>query len=85
MKLQRLFAAALAAAALLSGCTSLSLNDPDILAPPKAGGNRAQVQNMIEKDAKGSYTLIYPEAGEFKSGIIQHDINGDDIEEAVAL
>ena len=85
MKLQRLFAAALAAAALLSGCTSLSLNDPDILAPPKAGGNRAQVQNMIEKDAKGSYTLIYPESGEFKSGIIQHDINGDDIEEAVAL
>lgn len=83
MKLQRLFAAVIAAAALLSGCTSLSLNDPDILALPKAGGNRAQIQSMIEKDAKGSYTLIYPETGEYKSGIIRHDLNNG--EEVVAL
>lgn len=85
MKVQRMLAAVITTAVLLSGCTSLSLNDPDILAPPKAGGDRAQVQSMIEKDANGSYTLIYPASGEYKSGIIRHDLNGDDVEEAVAL
>ena len=85
MKVQRMLAAVLLTAILLTGCTSLSLNDPDILAPPKAGGDRAQVQRIIEKDAKGAYTLIYPAFGEYKSGIILHDINGDGADEAVAL
>ena len=85
MKGQRMLAAVMMTAVLLTGCTSLSLNDPDILAPPKAGGSRAQVQSMIEKDAKGSYSLIYPAAGDYKSGIIQHDINGDGVEEIAAL
>ena len=85
MKVQRMLAVVMMTAVLLTGCTSLSLNDPDILVPPKAGGGRAQIQDMIEKDAKGSYTLIYPSSGEYKSGIIQHDINGDDVEEAIAL
>ena len=64
MKVQRMLAAVMITAVLLTGCTSLSLNDPDILTPPKAGGDRAQVQSIIEKDAKGAYTLIYPESGE---------------------
>ena len=85
MKVQRLLAAVLAAVLLLSGCTSLSLSGVDILAPPKAAGNRAEVQGMIEKDAKGSYSLIYPSAGDFRSGIILQDINSDGTEEAVAL
>lgn len=85
MKVQQMLAAVMMTAVLLTGCTSLSLNDPDILAPPKAGGDRAQVQDMIEKDAKGAYTLIYPASGEYKSGIIRHDVNGDDVDEAIAL
>lgn len=85
MKVQRMLAAVITAAVLLTGCTSLSLNDPGILAPPKAGGDRAQVQSMIEKDAKGAYKLIYPASGEYKSGIIQHDVNSDGEDEAFAL
>ena len=85
MKVQRLLAAVLAAALLLTGCTSLSLSGSDILAPPKAAGSRAEVQSMIEKDAKGAYTLIYPNAGSYRSGIILQDLNDDGTEEAIAL
>lgn len=85
MKVQRLLAAVLITALLLSGCTSLSLSGVDILAPPKAAGSRAEVQSMIEKDAKGAYSLIYPSSGDYRSGIILQDINGDDTEEAIAI
>lgn len=85
MKVQRLLAAALAAALLLSGCTSLSLSGPDILAPPKAAGHRAEIQSMIEKDSGGAYSLIYPASGSYKSGIIMHDTDGDGADESVAL
>ena len=85
MKVQRLLAAVLLTVFLLTGCTSLSLSDSDILAPPKAAGNRAEVQSLIEKDAGGTYTLIYPSSGAYKSGIIQHDLNGDGSDEAIAL
>lgn len=85
MRKQRLIAIISAAALLLSGCSSLSLSGPDILTPPRAAGNRAQLQSLIEKDAGGSYTLITPLSGEYKSGIVSHDFDGDGEEDAIAL
>lgn len=85
MKIQRLLAAAVSAALLLSGCSALSLSGSDILAPPKAAGSRAEIQRMIEDDAGGSYTLIYPAKGDFRSGAMLRDIDGDGDDEAVAL
>jgi len=84
MRIQRLIAAALATV-LLSGCSSLSLSGPDILAPPKAAGHRAEIQSLIEKDAGGAYELIYPTSGSHKSGIVMIDADADGTEEAVAL
>ena len=85
MRLQRILAAVIIAALLLSGCTSLSLGKSEILTPPRASGIRADVQRLIESDAKGSYTLIYPTAGSNKTGMFLHDIDNDGVEEAVAL
>ncbi len=84
MRIQRLVATALATV-LLSGCTSLSLNGPDILAPPKAAGHRAEIQSLIEKDAGGAYALIYPASGSHKSGIVMIDVDADGVEEAFAM
>ena len=84
MRIQRLLATALATL-LLSGCTSLSLSGPDILAPPKAAGRRAEIQSLIEKDSGGAYALIYPTSGSYKSGIVMIDTDADGTEEAVAL
>lgn len=85
MRMRRLTAVICTAAVLLSGCTSLSLNGHDILAPPKAAGSRAELQKLIEKDSGGSYTLITPAAGDNKSSVINHDFDNDGNEETVAL
>ena len=85
MRKQHITAAVAAAALLLSGCSSLSLNGSDILAPPRAAGDRAGIQKMIEDDTDGRYELICPSEGDFKNGVIMHDLNGDGTEEAIAL
>lgn len=85
MRQQRIIATVITAALLLSGCTSLSLNGPDILTPPKAAGSRAEIQQLLEEDAGGGYTLLYPSSGAYKSGVVLHDLDGDGTDEAVAL
>ena len=85
MRIRRLTAVICTAALLLTGCTSLSLNGPDILAPPRAAGARAELQKLLEDDSSGSYSLINPVSGEYKSGMILHDLNNDGTDEAIAL
>lgn len=85
MRPQRILAAVIIAALLLSGCTSLSLGKSEILTPPGASGVRADVQRLIENDANGDYTLIYPTAGSNKTGMFLHDIDNDGVDEAIAL
>ena len=85
MKRLRLMIAVLTAAVLLSGCRALSLYGPDILTPPRASGGRAEIQHMIEEDAGGGYTLIYPSSGDYKSGVLLYDLDHNGAEEAIAL
>ena len=85
MRIQHITAAVAAAALLLSGCSSMSLNSSEILAPPRAAGDRAGIQKMIEDDTGGRYELIYPSNSDHKSGVITHDLNADGVDEAVAL
>lgn len=70
---------------LLSGCSVFSFEGTDIMCPPKATGNKAQIQKLIDKQTTGSYTLKYPKSGSNRSSIIMHDIDFDEEEEAVAL
>ena len=85
MRLQRILAAVIFTALLFSGCTSLGLGKSEILTPPRASGIRAEVQKLIESDAGGSFSLIYPTDGSNKNGMTLHDINNDGVEEAIAL
>ena len=85
MRLQRILAAVIITVLLVSGCSSMGLGKSEILTPPKASGTRAEVQRLIENDAGGSFSLIYPTDGSNKNGLTLHDINNDGIEEAVAL
>lgn len=85
MRIRRLIAASAAAAVLLSGCTSLSLNSHDILAPPRAAGSRAEIQSMMEKDSGGIYSLIYPVSGDYKSGVVQYDLDHDGVNEVISM
>lgn len=85
--MKKLCAAAMAAVLCLtlSGCSALSLNGPDLLTPPNAEGNQAQIQKLIQKNAGNNYEMVYPRSGEYQSSVIFHDLDGDGYEEAVAM
>ena len=84
MKIRRFGVAAAALCMMLTGC-SLSLNSPDILTPPKAEGDQAEIQELIKQSAGNSYEMVYPESGEYKSSVIFRNLDDDDDEEAVAM
>ncbi len=70
---------------LLSGCSALSFESADIMCPPKATGNKAEIQKLIDKQTSGNYTLKYPKNGLNRSSIVMHDIDNDEEEEAIAF
>ena len=80
-----MISAALLFCLLLSGCSGLSLNSSDLLAPPMADSDRAEIKSLIEESSGGDYSLIYPSSGEYKSAVIFRDMDSDGIEEAVAM
>lgn len=70
---------------LLSGCSALSLNETSIMCPPKATGNKADIQKLIDKQTSGEYVLKYPKNGSNRSSIVTHDLDHDDDEDAIAF
>lgn len=78
-------AACILAAALFSGCAPSGFDNSDLLRPPRATGDKAEIQQVIETKAGGDYTLKYPQNGDFHSAITTSDLDGDGIPEAIAL
>ena len=76
MKLKLSFILALITALIFTGC-SLSPNGSDLLHPPKTTGNEAEIEQLIESTAKGSYMLKYPNNGDYRSAIITKDFDKD--------
>ena len=85
MKQFRLTAAVIAICLLLSACNTLNLNTSGLMSPPRAEGNQARILSLIDENAGGNYTLIYPASGEYKSAVIFRDLDGSGEDEAVAL
>lgn len=82
------YAAALLGSILIfsaSGCSFAELGLDDALRPPKATGDEAEIEQLIENSADGAYTLKYPKSGNYRSAIIMKDLDGDDVSEAVAF
>ena len=78
-------AVALVLTLLLTGCSVFSFDGSDIMCPPKATGNEAQIQKLIDKQTTGEYTFKYPKNGTNRSSIIMQDLDNDNEEEAVAF
>lgn len=68
-----------------SGCSSIGLNDTELLRPPRATGEKAEIQNVIDNTVGTDYTLQYPKKGDYHSAIITEDLNGDGNEEAMVI
>lgn len=88
MNIKRLISAVLAAVLCcvsLAGCSGMSLTGSDVLTPPMAHGARSELQELIRESAGGAYSLVYPSSGELQSAVISRDIDGDGLEEAIAM
>lgn len=69
----------------LAGCNTAVLSVDQLMHPPKAVGEKADIQNLIDSVAGEDYTLKYPQSGSYRSAITMKDIDSDSIEEAVAF
>lgn len=69
-----------------SGCEFPSIGSTEsLMHPPKASGDKAEIQTAIEEQANTDYILSYPQGGENRSSIIMKDLDGDENDEAIAL
>ena len=84
MKIKHMIAAILCCA-LLAGCSGMSLTGSDVLSPPEAHGAQGELEALIGKSAGGSYTLVYPATGDLQGAVIERDVDGDGVDEAVAM
>ena len=87
MKRKAAAAAVLGAAVLLTagGCSVTDLTRDDMLRPPKTMGDEAEIEALIAQTAPKGYILKYPKSGSYRSAIIMHDLDGDDVNEAIAF
>lgn len=87
MKIKKLISAVLFGSMLLcmSGCNISDFSADNLLRPPKAVGDEAEIEQLIAKTADSGYTLKYPKNGKFRSAIIMTDLDGNESNEAVAF
>lgn len=69
----------------LGGCDMISFDVSELMSPPKATGEKAEIQALIDKEAGTDYTLKYPQNGSFRSAITTMDYDSDGEDEAVAF
>ncbi len=69
----------------LCGCGIISFNVSELMSPPKATGENADIQKLIDKEAGTGHTLKYPQNGSYRSSITCADLDDDGEQEAVAF
>ncbi|MBQ8001680.1 MAG: hypothetical protein IJ298_10910 [Ruminococcus sp.] len=69
----------------LCGCDAITFNVIELMSPPKATGEKAAIQELIDTEAGSGYTLKYPQNGNYRSAITTMDYDADGVEEAIAF
>lgn len=81
-----LIAVTLTALYFTSGCSFPGFGSLDsMMHPPRATGDKAEIQKAIEEKAKSDYLLSYPKSGSNRSSITTYDLDNDESDEAIAL
>lgn len=85
-KTKKVMTALLLSLSLLTaaGCSDAALGNDSLLRPPRPTGDKAAIQDIIASEAGGSYTLKYPQKGEYRSAITLRNEDTDK-EYAIAL
>lgn len=69
----------------LSGCQLFTADTAELLSPPALTGDILPIDKALKKSIASDYTLEYPSRGDYRSAIVQQDINKDGILEAFAF
>ncbi len=69
----------------LCGCDFFTADTAALLSPPALTGDMYPIDKAIKKSVGSDFTPEYPSRGNYRSAVIQHDINKDGILEAFAF
>ena len=69
----------------LCGCNLFAFDTAELLSPPALSGELYPIAEAIKASAGGDYSFKYPSRGNYRSAVVQEDINGDGILEAFAF
>ena len=72
-------------ALILSGCDIFTADTAQLLSPPDLTGDLLPIDEAIKKSVDSNYTLEYPSRGNYRSAVVQHDMNSDGVLEAFAF
>lgn len=67
------------------GCDFFTTDTAELLSPPALSDDLKEISDAISVSAKKAYTLKYPQSGDYRSAVVQKDINGDGLAEAFAF
>lgn len=71
--------------ALLSGCQFTGFDTLNLMKPPKATGDEANIQQVLEEEGGPDISLKYPQSGAYRSAVVMYDITGNGKQEAIAF
>lgn len=69
----------------LCGCDLLAGDTAELLLPPSLSGDLAPIAQAINESAGGVYTFKYPSRGNYRSAVVQQDIDSNGTLEAFAF
>lgn len=70
---------------LMCGCDLFASDAAELLSPPSLAGDLSPIADAIDKSAGGEYNFQYPSRGNYRSAVVQSDIDSDGILEAFAF
>lgn len=70
---------------LFCGCELFTVDTAELLNTPRLSGDISPIAEAISASAGGEYTLKYPSRGNYRSAVVQNDINSDGLLEAFAF
>lgn len=69
----------------LAGCSIAPTDITDLLRPPKLTGEQQAIERALAYYTGTKYLLKYPLKGKYRTAFILHDLDGDGVNEALAL
>lgn len=69
----------------LCACDLFTADTPELLSPPALTGDMLPIAEALKKSVTTEHTLEYPSRGDYRSAIVQHDVNKDGVLEAFAF